>query len=89
MYIKTQRYNVPVHQKTKLFSCHTEKGSDDYETLKGEVSANGKDFMLKNVSKDTWYVTDSGAQTPVAAGSSFKLKKGTTINIGAVSVEVV
>ena len=88
MYIKTQRYNVPVHQKTKLFSCHTEKGSDDYETLKGEVSANGKDFMLKNVTKDTWYITDAGAQTPVAPGSSFKLKKSTTINIGAVSVEV-
>jgi len=89
MYIKTQRYNVPVHQKTKLFSCHTEKGSDDFETLKGECSASGGDFMLKNVSKDTWYVTDAGAQTPVAPGSSFKLKKGTTVNIGAVSVDVV
>jgi len=89
MYIKTQRYNVPVHQKTKLYVCHTEKGSDDYETLQGEVSANGSDFNLKNVSKDTWYVTDSGAQTPVAPGSSFTLKKSTTIGIGAVSVEVV
>ena len=25
MYIKTQRYNVPVHQKTKLYTGHTEK----------------------------------------------------------------
>ena len=89
IYIKTQRYNVPVHQKTKLYSCHTEKGSDDYEALKGEVSANGGEYMLKNVSKDTWYVTDAGAQTPVAAGSSFKLKKGTTVNFGVVNVDVV
>jgi hypothetical protein len=89
MYIKTQRYNVPVHQKTKLFACHTEKGSDDYEALKAEASASGSDFMLKNVSKDTWYVTDAGAQTPVAPGSSAKLKKGITINFDAVKVEVV
>jgi serine/threonine protein kinase len=89
MFIKTQRYNVPVHQKTKLYTCHTEKSSDDYETLKGEVSANGSDYMLKNVSNDTWYVTDAGTQTPVASGTSFKLKKSTTINIGAVSIEVV
>ena len=89
MYIKAQRYNVAVHQKTKLFACHTEKGSDDYETLKAEGGVSGKDFVLKNVTKDTWYVTDAGAQTPVAPGSSFNLKKGTTINIGAVSVEIV
>jgi len=89
MYIKAQKYNVSVHPRTKLFACHIEKGSDDFETLVGEVSASGNDFMLKNVSKETWYVTDAGAQTPVAPGSSFKLKKSTTISIGAVSVEVV
>jgi len=89
MYIKTQRYNVSVHPRTKLFACHTEKSSDDFETQTGEVTATGSDFMMKNISKETWYVTDAGAQTPVAPGSSFKLKKSTTINIGAVSVEVV
>jgi serine/threonine protein kinase len=88
MYIKTQRYNVPVHQRTRLYACHTDKGSDDYETLNGEVSANGSDFMLKNVSKETWYVTDAGAQTSVAPGAFVKLKKSTTINFGVVNVEV-
>ena len=88
MYIKTQRYNVPVHRLTKLYACHTEKGSDDYETLTGEVSANGSDFMLKNVSKDTWYVTDAGAQTPIAPDASLTLKKGTTINTGVGNVEI-
>jgi hypothetical protein len=89
MYIKTLRYNVPVHKLTNLYACHTVKGSDDYETQTGEVTASGKDFMLKNMTKDAWYVVDAGAQTPVAPGSSFKLKKGTTINIGVVNVEVV
>jgi serine/threonine protein kinase len=89
MYIKTQRYNVSVHPRTKLFACHTEKGSDDFETQTGEGLASGGDFMMKNMSKDTWYVTDAGEQTSVAPGESFKLKKSTTINIGAVSVEVV
>jgi len=89
MYVKTQRYNVSVHQRTKLYACHTEKGSDDYETLKGEGSANGSDFMLKNVSKDTWYVTEGGVQKEIAPGGSFALKKGTTINFGLASAEVV
>jgi serine/threonine protein kinase len=89
MYIKTQRYNVSVHPRTKLFACHTEKGSDDFETQTGEGLASGGDFMMKNLSKETWYVTDTGEQTSVAPGESFKLKKSTTINIGAVSIEVV
>jgi len=86
MYLKTQRYNVAVHQRTKLYACHTQKGCDDFETLTGEVAASGGDFMLKNVSKETWHVTDA---EEVAPGSSFKLKNGTTINFGAVSIEVV
>jgi len=89
MYLKTKRYNVPVHQRTRLYGCHTDKDSDDFETLKGEVSASGGDFILKNVSKDTWYVTEGGAQTAFAPGASFKLKKGTTINFGIVNVDVV
>jgi serine/threonine protein kinase len=89
MYIKTQRYIVPVHQKTKLYACHTEKGSDDYETLKGEVLVNGSDFMMKNKTKETVYVTDLGTETAIAPESSFKLKKNTSIKFGAVSIEVV
>jgi serine/threonine protein kinase len=89
MYIKTQRYNVSVHPRTKLFACHTAKGSDDFETQTGEVSASGSDYMLKNKTQETWYVNDAGTQTPVAPEGSFKLKKGTTINFDAVSVEVV
>jgi serine/threonine protein kinase len=89
MYIKTSRYNISVHPRTKLFACHTEKSSDDFETQTGEVEVSGSDYMLKNLSKVSWYVNDAGAQTPVAPGGSFKLKKGTTINFDAVSVEVV
>jgi len=89
MYLKTQRYNVAVHQRTRLYACHTDKGSDDYETLRGEGSADGKDFLMKNVSKDAWYVNEGSTQTPIAPGGSFAFKKGTTINFGLASAEVV
>jgi hypothetical protein len=36
-YIKTYRYNVPIHQRTKLYACHTEKDSDDFATLAAEI----------------------------------------------------
>jgi hypothetical protein len=89
MYIKTQRYNISVHPRTKLFACHTEKGSDDFETQTGEVTVSGSDYMLKNMSKDSWYVTDAGTQTPVASETSFKLKKNIKINLGVANIEVV
>jgi hypothetical protein len=64
-YIKTYRYNLPVHQRTKLYACHTEKDSDDFETLSGEVSSKG-DFELKNVSDKNWTVTDGDNSSSVA-----------------------
>jgi hypothetical protein len=88
MYIKTQRYNVAVHQRTKLYACHTEKDSDDFETLTAEVSVNGKEYMLKNLSKNNWDVT-GGDSSSVAVGTAIALKKGMTINFGLVKVEVI
>ena len=85
MYIKTQRYNIPIHQRTKLYACHTEKGSDEFQTLSGEVSANGSDFILKNVTKNNWFLGDS---TTIAPNGAVALKKGMKINFGLVDVEV-
>ena len=86
MYIKTQRYKVPVHQRTRLYACHTEKSSDDFETLSGEVSANGSDFVLKNVTKNNWLLGDG---TTIAPNGAVALKKGMKINFGLVDVEVI
>jgi DNA-binding helix-hairpin-helix protein with protein kinase domain len=44
--IKTYHYNLPVHQRTKLYACHTDKDSDDYQTLKAFVKVKDGKFIL-------------------------------------------
>ncbi|MCL2232779.1 MAG: serine/threonine-protein kinase [Treponema sp.] len=82
-YIKTYRYNVAVHQKTKLYACHTEKDSDDFSKITGEVTVKDGGFELKNLSDKNWSVTDGGSTTPVAPGAAFALKKGMQIGFGS------
>jgi DNA-binding helix-hairpin-helix protein with protein kinase domain len=89
MYIKTYRYNIPVHQRTKLYACHTEKDSDDFEILAGEISINGNDFRLKNVSSKNWAITDESNSFSVEPGVVISLKKGMAINFGQASAEIV
>jgi serine/threonine protein kinase len=89
-YIKTYRYNLPVHQRTKLYTCHTEKDSDNFEELAGEVSAKGSEFELKNASDKNWTLTDDGKTTSVAPNEAFALKKGMSIGFGSsASAEVI
>jgi serine/threonine protein kinase len=88
-YIKTYRYNLPVHQRTKLYACHIEKDSDDFQTLAGEVSAVGGSFKLKNVSVKNWSVTDGGNTTSLTPNSEVDLKKGMSINFGGASAEII
>jgi DNA-binding helix-hairpin-helix protein with protein kinase domain len=84
MYIKAGRYNIPVHQRTKLYACHTEKDSEDFETLTGEALLAGSltggtsGFKLKNLSANNWNVNGSN----VAQGGDFTLEKGMKINFG-------
>ena len=90
MYIKTQRYNLAVHQRLKLYACHSEKDSEDFETLAGEITGiKGGDFELKNTSGKNWSVTDGGDTVSVAPNGSVTLKKGMTINFGQASAEVI
>jgi len=86
-YIKTSRYSLPVHQRTKLYVCHTEKDSDDFETLAGEVTAK-KDFWLKNTSDKNWTVTDGDSSSSFVPAASFVLKKGMAINFGNANAEI-
>jgi len=88
-YIKTYRYNVPVHQRTMLYTCHTEKDSDDFKNITGEVSAKGNEYELKNVSDKNWTVTDGDNTSSVARSASFILKKGMVINFGQASAEII
>jgi len=89
MYIKTYRYNLPVHQRTKLYACHTEKDSDDFETLEGEVTVKGNDIELKNVSGKNWMTADGGSASSVAPNEAFALKKNMVINFGQASAELI
>jgi serine/threonine protein kinase len=92
-YIKTHRYNLPLHQRTRLYACHTEKDSDDFEALTGEVAATlpaakGGGFELKNVSGKNWTITEDRNVNSVAPGSSVTLKKGMAINFGGDTAEI-
>jgi len=87
-YIKTPRYNLPVHQRTKLYTCHTQKDSDDFETLTGEVSVKGSDFELKNLSDKNWMVTDGGSTVSITPNAVLMPKKGMVINFGNGNAEI-
>ncbi|MCL1994243.1 MAG: hypothetical protein FWG66_14965 [Spirochaetes bacterium] len=84
-YIKTHRYNLPLHQRTKLYACHSEKDSDDYETLTGEVSAKDGNFELKNLSGKSWTQAAEG----IAPNGSVVLKKGMEISFGEGKAEII
>jgi hypothetical protein len=88
-YLKTYRYNLAVHQRTKLYACHTAKDSDDFETLTGEVAAVGGAFRLKNMSEKNWTITDNGAVSALGPLSDVALKKGLKIDFGGGSAEVI
>jgi serine/threonine protein kinase len=88
-YIKTKRYNVPVHGRAKLYACHTEKDSEDFETLTGELAAAGSGFALKNCSGKNWNVTAGGNTTSLAPAASVTLAKGMEINFGGGSAEII
>ena len=86
--IKTYRYCLPVHERTRLYTCHTEKDSDDFETLSGTVTAKGIDFEMKNVSGKNWIITEGESTSIIAPDNGFMLKKGMSINFGEGTAEI-
>jgi hypothetical protein len=86
--IKTYRYNLPVHPRTKLYACHTGKDSDDFVTLTGEVSAADGIFKLKNTSGKSWSVTEGSDIKSLASNGEMELKKGLLINFGGTNAEI-
>lgn len=88
-YLKTGKYNVPIHQRTKLYACLTEKDSDDFQTLTGEIAVKGSGFELKNISNKGWTTTENGNISSVVPNAAFELKKGILINFGNIQAEVI
>jgi len=89
-YIKTYRYNLPVHNRTKLYTCHTEKDSDDFKIITGEVLVNENSFELKNISDNNWTVMDKNNAVSIAPNATFGIKRGLKINFGsAATAEII
>ncbi|GHS88474.1 hypothetical protein FACS189487_06830 [Campylobacterota bacterium] len=84
-YIKTPRYNLPIHQKTKLYACHSHKDNDDFATLIGQVNASASGFTLKNLSGKSWTI---GGETIEPNGEA-ALVKGATIDFDGSTAEIV
>jgi serine/threonine protein kinase len=89
MYIKTPRYNIPVHQRTKLYACHTEVESNDFSTLTGEIDRETGSISLKNVSNKAWTATEDNKKVTVAPGSLAPLCKGITLDFGGQTAEII
>jgi hypothetical protein len=83
------KHNLPVHQRTKLYECHTIKDSDNFEMVTGEVRHADDTFVLKNVSDKTWTVAIAENIENTVPGASITLTKGMNINFGGGSAEIV
>ena len=67
MKLMLKDYEINMFPKNKLYKCHTDKNSDDYETETGEVIQNRNNpslWGIKNVSADqTWFMKAPDGRT--------------------------
>jgi serine/threonine protein kinase len=86
MRLETGKFSVPLFPGVKLYACHTQNTSDDYNTVSGEVIMNKNNpslWGIKNLSSDIWRMTmesgeskniESGAIVPVAGNLQIQFK---------------
>jgi serine/threonine protein kinase len=84
-YMKTPRYNLPIHQRTRLYECHAHKDSDEYEKSIGAIHQENGSWMLKNHSDKTWKIGDK----TLDPGEMIALVKGMAINFGDSVAEII
>jgi len=81
------RYSVTLFPGKKLYLCHVDPHSDDYETVCGEVVRNPKNeqvWGLKNLSDNHWTVTATdGTEQGIAKGEVAIIVKMKAINFGS------
>ncbi|MDR1895017.1 MAG: serine/threonine-protein kinase [Spirochaetales bacterium] len=90
-YIETPKYKIPLHRRTRLYACHTEGDSDDFETLTGEAVKDEQTGapLLKNRSKKSWLaITPGGKQVSKGPGKTVALEKGAQIIFGALTARI-
>jgi len=80
------RYNVILFPGKKLYLCHVDQNSDDYETVCGEIIRNPKNeqiWGLKNMSDHQWIVTATdGTDKTIAKDEVAVIVKIKSINFG-------
>jgi serine/threonine protein kinase len=88
-YIKAGRYYLPLHQRTRLYACHTEKDSEDFETITAQADEKGGVYELKNASQKKWTAAEKGSTKTIENGETVILEKGLTLNFpGGQTAEV-
>jgi len=88
------KHAVPLFPGKKLYACHTTEGSDDYNTVTGEVIMNKNNpalWGIKNLSRTSWeMITAGGGRKPIDSGSVVPIGTGVSVafeeeRVGAMS----
>ncbi|GMO51962.1 MAG: hypothetical protein Ta2G_09750 [Termitinemataceae bacterium] len=81
------KFSIAIHERTRLYACHTDADSDDFKTITAEIVKNENGvYELKNRSKKTWLVIGvDGKQVSKGANKTVSLDKGVQIIFGNVT----
>jgi hypothetical protein len=92
MRLNLNGYPVYLFPKSKVYKCHTEKDSRDYQTLTGEVVQNKSNpsiWGIKNHSADVWLITmPDGTSKSIPNGSVAPIVLGAGIAFNQVNSKI-
>lgn len=85
-------YRIPIYIGKRFFACETSAGSDDFQTITGEVVENKlkKGMMgIKNLSGNSWNVKmPDGKIYKIESGRGFPVWHGLSIDFGGVTAHI-
>jgi hypothetical protein len=84
--LSVQQYKVVLFPNQKIYRCHFDNDSDDYNEVCGEVLRNPDKpqiWGLKNLSSASWQITaEDGTNKTIAKGEVLVIAKTKSINFG-------
>ena len=90
--LSNRDYRTPVYVGRKFYMCDAVPGSDDFNTVVGEIVENKiqKGVLgIKNMSDKTWKVKmPDGTNHEILPGKGFPLWSGVIADIGGVNIEL-
>jgi serine/threonine protein kinase len=91
-FLGIKKFTVPLFPGKKLYACHAEASSDDYEKECGEVVMNKNNpalWGIKNLSTDTWsFTAPGGARKETPPGGGVPIGAGVSIDFGGTIGEI-